>query len=570
MQNRLRLYSGLVLFVFVTGHFINHALGLISVDVLDVGARYFIDPWRTSFGTLLLYGSFFTHAGVALFSLWQRRTLKMPLWEAVQLVAGLFTPLLLAAHISGTRGLHDFAGFEPTYSTTLNVLWVVAPWRGWVQSLALVVVWTHACVGLHHWLNLKPPYQRLIHLAFSFALILPTLAFAGYISAGMGVRELTQKAGWVKQILADARFDPAMPNLVAQWETLLQLTAVILIALILLARLLRDRLRVFRRRPKLTYTPGNLIVDVQKDATLLESLRAAGIPHPSVCGGRGRCSTCRVRISKGLEHLPPANEAEQRVLSRITDSPSVRLACQIRPDHDLDAAALVRTDINPKDALRPPGYRQGVELNVAYLFVDLRGSTKLSEERLPFDVVFILNQFFTELSLALKETNGHYAQFNGDGLLAIYGLQSGTELGCREAIEGAKAMFRRIEELNGRLGDELGEDLKIGIGIHAGEAIVGSMGPPQSPIVSALGDNVNIAARLEAQTKELGAPLVISARTARLAGVDLSAFPIHTIQVKGRDQPLDVYAVDDLEKAKFGNIKKNAGQPTPVLAVTPI
>jgi len=570
MRNRLRLYSGLVLFVFVIGHFINHALGLISVDTMNAGAEYIVEPWRTPLGTLLLYGAFFTHAGVALFSLWQRRTLKMPLWEATQLIAGLLAPLLLAAHISGTRGLHEFAGFEPNYSTTLNVLWIVAPWRGWVQSVALVVVWTHACVGLHHWLKLKPTYQRLVHLAFSFALILPTLAIGGYISAGMGVRELAQEADWVKQVLADARFDPAMPALVAQWESRMQLAAVILIALILLARLARDRLRDLRRRPKLTYTPGNLIIDIQKDATLLESIRAAGVPHPSVCGGRGRCSTCRVRISKGLEHLPPANEAEQRVLSRITDSPSVRLACQIRPHQDLDVAALVRADINPKDALRPPGYRQGVELNVAYLFVDLRGSTKLSEERLPFDVVFILNQFFTELSLALKETNGHYAQFNGDGLLAIYGLQSGTELGCREAIEGARAMFRRIEQLNGRLGDELGEDLKIGIGIHAGEAIVGSMGPPQSPIVSALGDNVNIAARLEAQTKELGAPLVISARTARLAGVDLSAFPVHNIHVKGRDRPLDVYAVDNLEKAVFDDTKKNADQPTPVLAVTPI
>jgi len=570
MRNRLRLYSGLTLFVFVIGHFINHALGLISVDTMNAGSEYFIDPWHTPLGTVLLFSAFIIHAGVALFSLWQRRTLKMPVWEAVQLIAGLLAPILLAIHIAGTRGLYESMGFEPSYSTTLNVLWVIAPWRGWVQSIALVVIWTHACVGLHHWLKLKPAYQRLVHLAFSLALILPTLALAGYISAGTEVRELAQNADWVKQMLTEARFDPAMPEFTTRWETRIQLTAVILVALILLARLLRDRLRVFRRRPKLTYTPGNLKIDIQKDATLLESIRAAGVPHPSVCGGRGRCSTCRVRISKGLEHLPPANEAEQRVLSRITDSPSVRLACQIRPDHDLDAAALVRGDINPKDALRPPGYRQGVELNVAYLFVDLRGSTKLSEERLPFDVVFILNQFFTELSLALKETNGHYAQFNGDGLLAIYGLQSGTELGCREAIEGAKVMFRRIEELNGRLSDELGEDLKIGIGIHAGEAIVGSMGPPQSPIVSALGDNVNIAARLEAQTKELGAPLVISARTARLAGVDLSAFPIHNIQVKGRDRPLDVYAVDDLDKAIFDNTKKNVDQPTPVLAVTPI
>ena len=107
-------------------------------------------------------------------------------------------------------------------------------------------------------------------------------------------------------------------------------------------------------------------------------------------------------------------------------------------------------------------------------------------------------------------------------------------------------MARRISELNERLRDELGHDLEIGIGIHAGEAIIGSMGPPQSPIVSALGDTVNIAARLESQTKELGAQLVISVSTAKKSGADLSAFSRHTVQVKGRDQALDVYAVDRL------------------------
>ncbi len=106
-------------------------------------------------------------------------------------------------------------------------------------------------------------------------------------------------------------------------------------------------------------------------------------------------------------------------------------------------------------------------------------------------------------------------------------------------------MFRRIAKLNRRLEHELTDALRIGIGIHAGEAIVGSMGPPASPIVSALGDNVNIAARLEAQTKEFGVPLVISAVTAELGGLDLSGFQMHRIRVKGRAKEIVVYAVDD-------------------------
>ena len=118
--------------------------------------------------------------------------------------------------------------------------------------------------------------------------------------------------------------------------------------------------------------------------------------------------------------------------------------------------------------------------------------------------MFVLNQFFAELAQALQDTNGHYAQFNGDGLMAIYGLDSGAEKGAAEAIIGARAMLARLENLNEKLKGELSEDLRIGVGIHSGEAIVGSMGPPTSPNISALGDTVNVAARLESQTKEVG------------------------------------------------------------------
>jgi adenylate cyclase len=114
-----------------------------------------------------------------------------------------------------------------------------------------------------------------------------------------------------------------------------------------------------------------------------------------------------------------------------------------------------------------------------------------------------------------------------------------------QAIEGAKAMLRRMDALNDRLAGELSEPLKIGVGINAGEAIVGSMGPPATPIVSALGDNVNIAARLESQTKEYGVPLVISAHTAEYAGIDLTSLVSREVPVKGRDRPIRVYTISD-------------------------
>ena len=548
MLNRLRLFSGLTLFVFVTGHFFNHMLGLISLDVMNRASSIFITPWQSLPGTILIAGSFLLHAGIALWSLWQKRTLRMPVSSLLQLTLGLLAPLLLAAHVTGTRGLGEISDFDANYASTLNVLWVVAPWRGILQGVALVVIWTHSCIGLNTWLRTKPGYLRFQPLAFALAISIPTLALAGYISAGTEVRELARDPEWIKAVGAEVNYQSWMPSFVFEAETVIQISVIALIVAVLLLRLLRIRIRAWRNIPKVYYSPNNRIAELTPEATLLESIRAASIPHASVCDGKGRCSTCRVRIGRGLENLAEASEDERKVLARVTRSPSVRLACQIRPTSDIEVTALVRADAAPAEAIKRPGYRQGREMNAAFLFVDLRGSTKLCEERLPFDVVFVLNQFFAELSLALRETSGHYAQFNGDGLMAIYGLESGPEAGCGEAIKGAVAMARRISELNDRLRDELGHDLEIGIGIHSGEAIIGSMGPPQSPIVSAIGDTVNIAARLESQTKELGAQLVISASTAEKANQDLSAFPRHTVQVKGRDQALDVYAVDHLTK----------------------
>ncbi len=106
-------------------------------------------------------------------------------------------------------------------------------------------------------------------------------------------------------------------------------------------------------------------------------------------------------------------------------------------------------------------------------------------------------------------------------------------------------MLRQLDQLNQHLGSEIPEPLAIGIGIHCGEAIVGSMGPPAHPIISAIGDNVNVAARLEALCKEYGVPLVVSETAAARAGVDLSAFRQDTVQVRGREQSLGIYAVDE-------------------------
>jgi adenylate cyclase len=279
-------------------------------------------------------------------------------------------------------------------------------------------------------------------------------------------------------------------------------------------------------------------------SSLLEAIRESGIAHASVCGGRARCTTCRVRIASGLQHLPPPAALETEALARIGADPNVRLACQVRPRADVWVTPLVPAHANSAMARRPGGVG-GRERQVVAMFVDLRGSTALGEARLPYDVVFILNQFFAEMAEALAATGGHYAQFAGDGLLALYGLE--TEIGpaCRQALDGAALMQRHMDRLNTRLAPELAEPLRIGIGVHAGLAIVGNMGPPAAPIISAVGDPINAAARLESLSKHYGCTLVVSLDTLRLAGLPIPDAPVHRARVRGKTLHIDVLAVDD-------------------------
>ena len=169
------------------------------------------------------------------------------------------------------------------------------------------------------------------------------------------------------------------------------------------------------------------------------------------------------------------------------------------------------------------GGLEGSERLITVVFVDMRGSTSLGESKLPYDVLFILNRFFQEMSKAVAATNGHYSQFTGDGLMALYGLDAADPTtGPADALRGAQAMLAGLGELNHQLRGELSAPLRIGIGIHYGEAIVGAMGPPRSQIITAIGDTVNTCARLESLTKDYDCVAIVSQQAAELAGLDVA------------------------------------------------
>ncbi|HEX5768495.1 MAG TPA: adenylate/guanylate cyclase domain-containing protein, partial [Burkholderiales bacterium] len=119
----LRLATGLVVAGFVVGHFLNHSLGVVSIEAMDRLRFVLASWWRSPVGTVLLYGSLLTHFLLALASLYRRSTLRMPLWEAAQLVVGLAIPPLLIGHIVGTRLAWTLLGHSVDYERVVGLLW---------------------------------------------------------------------------------------------------------------------------------------------------------------------------------------------------------------------------------------------------------------------------------------------------------------------------------------------------------------------------------------------------------------------------------------------------------------
>jgi adenylate cyclase len=546
MIRRLRLGSGLVMLLYVTTHFLNHALGLVlPVAAMDRVLHHVYVVVTHPVVSFILYGAFAVHFSLALWALWQRRSLKMPLAEGFQLVLGFWIPFLLVEHVVENRiGDRWFGADHGYYDSVLLDIWVRMPWLGVLQFAVLIVAWVHAMIGLRFWLRLKPWYPRWQPVLYAAALLLPTLALLGYLEAGREVATMAQDPSWVAQL---DRIHPAAKgaNAVAleRLKVWLLCGFAAALAAVLLARIVRRSIQHSRGLVRLTY-PNGRVVRIVPGLSVLEASRIAGIPHASVCGGRGRCTTCRIRVQGEERAIPPAAPLEATVLRRIGAGHDVRLACQLRPTGDLRVTPLLPATAQARDGYRRPSYLQGSEREIAILFADLRAFTKLSEHKLPYDLVFLLNRYFAEMGHAVEEAGGRIDKFIGDGVMALFGLDHGAEAGCREALAGARAMAERLVHLNETLIHELPEPLRIGIGIHVGTVIVGEMGYGAAMSVTAVGDIVNTASRLEGLTKTYGVELVVSEALALRAGVDLGAAPRHEIEIRGRVERLAVRTIE--------------------------
>jgi|SRR5882724_555428 adenylate cyclase len=266
--------------------------------------------------------------------------------------------------------------------------------------------------------------------------------------------------------------------------------------------------------PRILFLPDQQYVEASDLESVLSAALRGGIPHTNECGGNARCSTCRVLVLNGLQFCSPRNEKEQALAKQLHFGERVRLACQTTIVGNVTLRRLV---LDAKDAGLTDQRKEGTthgsvgeERQIAILFVDIRGSTRFAESVPPFDVIHVLRRFYHHMERAVMDNGGHVACYTGDGLMALFGVER-SECAPLEAVMAGLDMLRYVkEDLQPYVKRLFQCSFGIGVGVHFGEAIVGTVGGGPQERVTAIGDAVNIANRIERANKRAGTEFLVS------------------------------------------------------------
>ncbi|EKQ69367.1 family 3 adenylate cyclase [Leptolyngbyaceae cyanobacterium JSC-12] len=300
------------------------------------------------------------------------------------------------------------------------------------------------------------------------------------------------------------------------------------------------------------YLPDHRLVEVDLVSTLLEVSLEAGIPHTHVCGGNARCSTCRVVILEGQEYCAPRTPAEQELATQMGFEPRVRLACQTaiaqqgkialrRLSLDAEDMALFFDQASGKIVSR----LLGQEKSVAILFADIRGFTAFAEALPPYDVIYVLNRYFQRMAQVINRHSGTINIYMGDGFMALFGVEN-PDRAVERAVRAGVEMLAAVEDLNPSLEMLYQRRLKIGIGIHYGDTVIGTIGDPESPQMTAIGDAVNLASRIETANKKLGTNLLISEEAFQETKAHVIVNRQFKVQLPGKSGEYCLYEVSDV------------------------
>ena len=298
------------------------------------------------------------------------------------------------------------------------------------------------------------------------------------------------------------------------------------------------------------FLPDEIEIEAQPGETVLAASLRAGIPHQHLCGGHARCSTCRIEIQQGGEYCAPSTVAEQRIAEQLRFDAVLRLACQTVADGPLTVRRLVLDDQDAKLVDQRPRESTeelssaGEERELAILFADIRNFTAFSESRPPYDVVHVLNKYFHVVGQPIENHGGYIDNYMGDGLMALFGLREDSEDSpVLRALHAAFGMIQAMSSLKAYLLAAFGQSFDIGIGIHYGVAVVGSVGAIGHERVTAIGDAVNMASRVESANKLFGTRLLLSQEAYAQVSKHARVTSIHEASLHGKSGTYKLFGV---------------------------
>jgi len=284
--------------------------------------------------------------------------------------------------------------------------------------------------------------------------------------------------------------------------------------------------------------------------TILEVALRAGIPMIHVCMGNGRCSTCRIKITEGLDNVSSRTIEEFKIAELLSFSRDIRLACQTRIEGDVTVRRLVvdSEDIEVTSLLiRQSGSEHvGGEKEVLILMADIRDFTYMTETLLPYDIVHILNRYFHLINVAIERHGGKIINYMGDGFMALFDVKNPEE----DALAAVKAGLSMLEIAAKRMQpyvrELFGKDFEIGIGLHHGLVVAGTIGSHDDKRQTVIGDAVNFASRIESINKKLGTRFLISRSVYSLVHNRIRTRRKYTKSFKGKSGAHTVYEVTGL------------------------
>jgi adenylate cyclase len=303
--------------------------------------------------------------------------------------------------------------------------------------------------------------------------------------------------------------------------------------------------------PSVYILPDQQLVECGTSEAVLPAALRAGVPFAHACGGHASCSTCRVVVVEGWAACGERSAKERVIAERLGFGPEFRLACQTRVSAPVTMRRLVLddtdrelADIRPRSRgpARGPGRwifggRRvrprpiGQDIRAAVLFADIRGFTAFADA-LPYDVLHVLQRHLRDVTGAVERHGGVVTSYMGDGIMALFGPEH-AESSSLCAVRAGLAMLAEADRRRPQLEELYGRSFDLNVGLHHGSAIVGSVwGGPAS--VTAIGDTVNLASRIEQANKIHGTRFLMSEATLGELGDDVIVGRTFTCELAGK------------------------------------